>query len=492
MKKGKFLKQDLPKKKRSKFLALNCFTVCLLSGGFLMALPVDSKGSTPPLSAKSIEKAVQRALILDDGIPAHLIDVELQRGVVSLTGIVPHLGAKERATLVTETIKGVNSVVNQIKITPLKRPDAELKSDILDALQEDPATENFRIAVAANQGKVVLTGEVSSLALRELARDIAAGVWGVLSVENHLQITPRVARNDQTIKEEISRLLEHNVWINENPIEVSVEHGVVTLEGVVGSASEKRRVHRVAMVNGVKAIQDDGLFTKQWAKGEVRRTRQLAKKTDDEIREFLTAAFRIHPYISLGHLTVEIQESVVGLYGKVPHLKIKKEAERVVQHTRGVAWVENFIKVRPKRSLSDEDIKRKVNRALARNAYVNHRNITAWTFNGKVFLAGTAHSNFEKQEAERTIENLKGVIEIESQISVKETWLWKPDKIITKDVKDELWWSPFIDSEEITVQVKDGTVTLSGTVDSWWEREMAVRNAYQGGAKYVESELLIQ
>jgi hypothetical protein len=40
--------------------------------------------------------------------------------------------------------------------------------------------------------------------------------------------------------------------------------------------------------------------------------------------------------------------------------------------------------------------------------------------------------------------------------------------------------------------VDDGVATLTGTVDSWSEYDAAVNNAYEGGAVYVDNELLVK
>jgi osmotically-inducible protein OsmY len=44
-----------------------------------------------------------------------------------------------------------------------------------------------------------------------------------------------------------------------------------------------------------------------------------------------------------------------------------------------------------------------------------------------------------------------------------------------------LWWSPFVDSDDVNVTVDDGVVTLTGAVDSWSEYNAAANNAYEGG-----------
>ena len=63
------------------------------------------------------------------------------------------------------------------------------------------------------------------------------------------------------------------------------------------------------------------------------------------------------------------------------------------------------------------------------------------------------------------------------------------DAEIKKDVEHEFFWNPFVDSEDITVNVKDGEVMLTGTVRSIFEADKAVVNAFEGGAKTVRARL---
>jgi osmotically-inducible protein OsmY len=52
----------------------------------------------------------------------------------------------------------------------------------------------------------------------------------------------------------------------------------------------------------------------------------------------------------------------------------------------------------------------------------------------------------------------------------------KTDNEILKDVQDELKWDPYLSSSEIGVSVKDGIVTLTGVVDSYYKK-LAAENA---------------
>jgi len=68
----------------------------------------------------------------------------------------------------------------------------------------------------------------------------------------------------------------------------------------------------------------------------------------------------------------------------------------------------------------------------------------------------------------------------------------KPDREIQIDVLDELRWEPSVNPTDIGVTVKDGVVTLQGTVESYaekWAAEKAVRRVPNVKGLAVELEV---
>jgi hypothetical protein len=68
----------------------------------------------------------------------------------------------------------------------------------------------------------------------------------------------------------------------------------------------------------------------------------------------------------------------------------------------------------------------------------------------------------------------------------------KSDAEIYEDIHDQLFWSPFVDSDEVVVTVDDGIATLTGVVDGHFESNAAVENAFDGGATWVRNKLEVQ
>jgi osmotically-inducible protein OsmY len=83
------------------------------------------------------------------------------------------------------------------------------------------------------------------------------------------------------------------------------------------------------------------------------------------------------------------------------------------------------------------------------------------------------------------------VIAVDNDLTVASTSPLKSDWEIAQD-KDELWRSPYVDSDQITVSVKDGVATLRGLVDSRAEQRAAIENAYEGGALSVRDGLAVK
>lgn len=69
----------------------------------------------------------------------------------------------------------------------------------------------------------------------------------------------------------------------------------------------------------------------------------------------------------------------------------------------------------------------------------------------------------------------------------------KTDIEIQKDVLDELKWEPYLNSTEIGVAVKNGIVTLSGTVNSYLKKTRAEKAAKRvAGVKAVAEDIVVK
>jgi len=123
---------------------------------------------------------------------------------------------------------------------------------------------------------------------------------------------------------------------------------------------------------------------------------------------------------------------------------------------------------------SDIDIKRDVEAELRWNPDIDAADIAVAVKNGVVTLSGFVRSYGQKTEAEQTAKRVAGVVAVANDIEVRlPIFNRRPDPEIARDavaaIQGELPYS----SDHIRVVVKDGWITVEGSVDWNYQRERA-------------------
>jgi len=445
---------------------------------------------TKDIDDPEITSAIEIEYWEDESVASNQIDVETNEGIVILSGSVSNILAKERAEKIAEAVVGVRSVINRIEVKPRgDRTDRELRSAIIRALIADPVTESYEIQTKVGNGVVTLTGTVDSWQEKQLCETVIKSVKGVIDIKNQIKVDYEVDRFDSEIKQEVIKRLTNDVRVDDALIDVDVKNGKVTLSGIVGSAQEKSQARVDAWVGGVSSINTEDLKVQWWARDEMRRTRLYTSRTDEEIKEAIEDAFVYDPRLYSFNVDVDVTGGVAVLSGIVNNLEAKMAAERDANNTVGVRYVRNNTKVRPKVIPMNKELENRVSEALLENPYIERFDLDMSASYGTVYLSGKVNTSWEKTLAERVAQGVKGVVAVVNNINYEHEWVWKTDYQIRQDVKDQLWWSPFVDSDDINVAVNNGIVTLSGTAETFGERQRAEDNAFEGGAKEVVNNL---
>ena len=463
---------------------------------------------------------VEDELLYDPAVKSERIDVSCNEGVVTLEGTVTNLLAKERSQNLAETVSGVVAIVNLIEISPqIRHSDDAIENNIEAAWWNDPATESYEVDADVDQGRVTLTGTVDSWQEMQLCEYVAKGVAGVTFVDNQITIKYPETRSDSEIEFEVRQALRRDVFLDGALlIDLSVEDGKVLLTGSVGSAFEKRRAENVAWVNGVTDVDNSRLKVEDWIDDQQERNTAFPKQSDSEIVEAVNAALRYDPRTNEFNVDVSSINGYVTLRGTVSNLKAKRAAEQDARNTIGVYSVNNRLKVRSENDLTDENVRERVEQALLRNPFTNSFEIAVTVDDGVVDLYGTVGTHFEKAEADDVASKVNGVIWVDNNLLTTDehqSYFYDPlvdgydpysydwydfdprrsfetDAEIEQSIRDELWWSPFVDADEITVTVDNGEATLTGTVDSRAELQAAAENAIEGGATSVDNDLIVR
>lgn len=455
-----------------------------LIGSVSTAQAVDEK-----LEDEQIARAIEMALITHPMVPEHRLNVEVTNGIAKLSGTLDHLLAEQRAIKVTRTVKGVKSVIDQVEVEPVARPDKKILLDVEQALLRNPATEAFEITTTVNKGVVTLRDTVDSWQERELCAQVASSVRGVRQVNNELIVSSQANRPAYEIKQDIEQALAADVWIDNGLIDVDVTGATVTLGGTVGSAAEKARCITTAHVAGVERVNAGDLKVEWWAYDAMRRQHKFPIVSDSTIRASVQQAYLYDARVPSFQVDVAVDNGVVTLTGVVDNLQASQAAEDDARNTTGVWRVRNLLKVRPLAPLADAKITEQIHAALQRHPEVDRLDIRVLVFNGEVRLYGHVDNFYEKQLVESIAARQRGVVDVDSHLEVVSTWVHKRDWEIRENIKDELFWNPFIDHSDIKVTVEDGIAYLNGTVNTVHEREQARQEALDGGAKRVHNKL---
>lgn len=485
---------------------------CALSLLLLAQTPLTAQEQG--LDDAEIADAIEDQFLVDGVIDVNRIDVTVREGIAELTGTVGNLMAKERAARVAGRIKGVRAVIDRIQVAPaVVLSDRGIERDVSRALFDDPATDSYEIDVEVDDKIVSLTGEVDSWAELRLAEKVAKSVRGVVGIDNQIEVNPDQQREDDEIREEVQQRLRWSLMIEDGLVDVAVEKGEVILSGTVGSLEEKRLAESLARVAGVTSVDTSALEVQWWADDEDLRDDKYVQKDDEAIAAAVEDALLYHPRVASFQVEPEVFEGWVTLRGRVDNLHAKDAAAEVARNTVGVAGVTNRIKVRPDEDPTDEMIEADIRGRLVINPFTDADDMVVEVDDGQVTLTGVADSYVEKSEARRIAAKAPGVTRVRNQVMVEQGALGRADphlgpflpgmsavqtipsrrdQELHDEIVDELWWDPFVDSDNVNLNVTDGQATLRGRVETWRAYHAAEENAYEGGATFVRNRLEVR
>ena len=459
------------------------------------------------ITDEQITQAAENELEIDNRVPSHLIDVSARNGIVTLSGSTDHLLAKKRAEDIVLLVKGVKGVINQIDVKAPERTTQELKNDVQKALLNNPATQSYQLEVNAENSTVFLDGTVDSYQEKVLAKRVAMGVKGVKDVIEEIAINFGAERSDIEISAEIKQALRWDTRIDDGLIEVTVNDQKVTLDGTVGSATEKRQAEIDAWVAGVESVDVTSLDIDYWASNDDLRDSKYIDIADEDIKAAITKAYDYDPRITASNPEVIVNDGKVTLRGEVESLQSKRAAEEDARNIVGVWKVKNLLRVRPGELEEDNVLKERVIEMIKMDPYLDRHELDVRVFNGKATIKGTVGNFFEKRHAENVVSDVTGIIEVQNNLDVKEERILntqrsvdpppvtlkqqphKPDWQINEDVKEEFFWSALIDENDVSIQVLDGHVEITGEVATQAERKAITENAYEGGARSVDNDV---
>lgn len=446
--------------------------------------------SEKDISDEDIEHAVMHRLFVEGVFPTAHVDVEVDNGIVKMSGAALSLYAKNQAEEVVRSTKGVRGYLDAVKVIDAEISDTDLQTNVQEALLFDPATESYEIDARAKKGVVELTGEVDSWAEHQLAVEVVAGVLGVREIENRLSIKTPPVRPAREIEAEIERRLKNDVLVDTALLNVKVDAGVVQLSGIIGSDAERARAVSKAWVSGVSRVDAEDLQVEWWNRDRFENQDSHVFKPDIEIKAAVKDALGYDARINHDDIEVYVNRGRVTLTGTVPGLRSKNQATETAQNTLGVTRVRNYLRVDPKEDLDDQQLEERVDRALHFNPYLANWTGAVTAKNGIVTLEGMVNTPQQKEQAEAIVSRVIGVTHVENEIDVYLQEM--EDLTLIDDVEEALLWNVYVDLNDVDVAASRGMVTLSGKVDDLRAYRSAVQAARDAGAEVVYNRMDIE
>lgn len=214
-------------------------------------------------------------------------------------------------------------------------------------------------------------------------------------------------------------------------------------------------------------------------------------RTDTELQTDVQAQLKWEPRIRATEIGVTATNGVVTLTGWVDSYVKRWAAEEAAHRVRGVKAVANDIEVRLSGDAqrTDEEIAEAAARSLEWDPLVPANKIKVTVTKGFVTLEGEVDWQFEREDAERDVHRLTGVKGVSDLISLKSRPI--PSEVHRK-IEDALVRTARTDADHIAANVSGSKVTLSGSVHSWNEREIAGQQAWSApGVMSVDNRISI-
>ena len=290
---------------------------------------------------------------------------------------------------------------------------------------------------------------------------------------------PALAAEPTITDADIANALENDLLnesrVPEHAVDVQVKEGVVTLTGTAPTLFGKQRATELAQaVKGVRSVVN-------------RLQVQPSDRTDAQVQEAVVAALKLDTATDADELNVTVQEGVATLSGTVQSWQEQQLAERVASGVQGVREVTNTINVNYTTDRPDNEIQAEIQRRLEWDARVDEKLISVTVENGQVTLQGTVGSAAEKHHIYSDAW-VPGVQQVDDSGLEVKWWardemrrghpcVSRSDEDLYTAISKAFQYDPRLASFNPQVTVKDGIVTLRGTVDSLRVKRAAEQDA---------------
>jgi osmotically-inducible protein OsmY len=197
-------------------------------------------------------------------------------------------------------------------------------------------------------------------------------------------------------------------------------------------------------------------------------------KTNEDLQADVQNAIKWEPLLRAAEIGVTAKNGVVSLTGTVDSYRKKVEAQDAAKNVAGVAVVIEDIKIKLPGygSRNDSDIAIDVITAFNANTVIPKDVITVEVEDGWVTLGGEVNFYFQKRTALDALKNLRSLKGLSDCIQIREDLTSEVEETAIEQAINRNWSTK---NTGIKVFAKGHDVTLSGTVNSYYQKDEAQR-----------------
>lgn len=166
-------------------------------------------------------------------------------GRIIIKGDVNTLYDKLRIYDLTSQVTGVQEIEDDLNVNTTMVPDDIIKQNIVSELRLIKSIqEPDKIKVTANDGEVILSGDVSYFREKEMAETVASWEQGVTAISNQIQVLPpKQAISDANINTVLQEIMKNRFPLD-NKVSYTINDGVITLSGQAFSLWDKHQIDK--------------------------------------------------------------------------------------------------------------------------------------------------------------------------------------------------------------------------------------------------------
>jgi osmotically-inducible protein OsmY len=223
------------------------------------------------------------------------------------------------------------------------KTDSRIESSARQSYVFKTYLKNDDIKFQSSDGVVTLTGTVAEDSHKSLAQETVAGLPGVTSVDNQLEVKGEspAEKSDSWLSAKVKTTLLFHRNVS-TLTEVSTKDGIVTLRGTASSQAEKElTTEYVKDVEGVRYVNNDMTVTTSAT------TPRTAGETIDDasITALVKMTLLYHRSTSALNTSVTTNKGEVTLTGKARNGAEKDLATKLAGDVKGVKGIRNLMSI---------------------------------------------------------------------------------------------------------------------------------------------------